>query len=333
MDVKYGASVKQKKIETLHLKFLKQTLRVRKTTPNCYVYKELNVLPLQIRRTFRIIKYWLKILSLDDSNPVKSLYNIAVELNVTENNTVSCYWAANVRDILFKNGFGYIWENQNYGISSNFFNVFKTRIVDSFWQNNQNDINSLSTNRLYRHLNSNGMFYLTKLPNNFIRIAVSKLRLGSHNFNIERGRWKKLDLVDRICLLCGDIEDEYHVVMCCKKYDDLRKKYIPRSIYQNPSMFKFVNYLNCENVTNIKNLGLFIHFVYARYDKEENFLHNLHCFNHQFHNVYESLQNKMTKIYQQFYIQNIYMSYKNGYKSLISVRNTVNGHIFMFIRY
>ena len=115
------------------------------------------------------------------------------------------------------------------------------------------------------------MFYLTKLPNNFIKIAVSKLRLGSHNFNIERGRWKKLDLVDRICLLCGDIEDEYHVVMCCKKYDDLRKKYIPRSIYQNPSMFKFVNYLNCENVTNIKNLGLFIHFVYSRYDKEEIF--------------------------------------------------------------
>ena len=60
------------------------------------------------------------------------------------------------------------------------------------------------------------MFYLTKQPNNFIRIEVSKLRPGSHNFNIKRGNWKKLDLVDMICLSCGDIEDEYHVVMCCK---------------------------------------------------------------------------------------------------------------------
>ena len=71
----YGCEIwgfsEAKKIETLHLKFLKQTLRVRKTTPNCYVYKELNVLPLQIRRTFKIVKSWLKILSSDDRNPVK----------------------------------------------------------------------------------------------------------------------------------------------------------------------------------------------------------------------------------------------------------------------
>ena len=84
----YGCEIwgfsEAKKIETLHLKFLKHTLRVRKTTPNCYVYKELNVLPLQIRRIFRIVKYWLKIISLDDRNPVNSLYN-AVKLNVTEN--------------------------------------------------------------------------------------------------------------------------------------------------------------------------------------------------------------------------------------------------------
>ena len=73
---------------------------------------------------------------LDNSNPVKTIYNINVELNVAENHTVSKYRTAAVRDTLFQNGFVYMWENQNYGIYANFYNVFKTRIADSFWQNN-----------------------------------------------------------------------------------------------------------------------------------------------------------------------------------------------------
>ena len=69
------------------------------------------MVPLYINRTFRIIKFCLKIQSLDDGgNPVKLLYNIAVELNQAENKTVTRYWTATVRDILFKNGFGYVWE-------------------------------------------------------------------------------------------------------------------------------------------------------------------------------------------------------------------------------
>ena len=146
---------------------------------------------------------------------------------------------------------------------------FKTTVTDSFWQENNGNINELSNNRLYRNLNLESIDYLKLLPNNFIRIAITKLRLGSHYFMIERGRWKKLELIDRQCIFCNEIEDEYHIVMCCKRYNNLRKKYLPKTLIDKPSMFKFVNFLNTKDIKSLKNLGLFIFNVFKLYEENE----------------------------------------------------------------
>ena len=57
----YGCEIwgfsEAKKLDTLYLKFLKQTLKVRKSTPNSFIYKECDVLPLYVTRIFRIINY------------------------------------------------------------------------------------------------------------------------------------------------------------------------------------------------------------------------------------------------------------------------------------
>ena len=65
-------------------------------------------------------------------------------------------------------------------------------------------------------------FYLTKLPNNFIRIALTKLEQ-------ERGRGEKIYLIGYVYRV-GSLK--YHVVMRCNKYDNIRKKYLPRPLYQ-----------------------------------------------------------------------------------------------------
>ena len=160
----------------------------------------------------RIIKYWLKIVSLDESSPIRSLYNIALDLNEHSNNTTS-HWISEVKNTLYKYGFGYVWLNQQYATDFDFFPIFKARLIDSFWQNNNSSISELRQHRLYK---DNSNFYITQLPNNNIRKSLTKLGLGSHHFMVERERWNKLDYVDRICFECNDIEDEYHVVMICK---------------------------------------------------------------------------------------------------------------------
>ena len=58
-------------IETFYLAFLKSILRVKRSTPNCFVYGELGIYPLSAERKIRVIKYWVKIVSGDmNSNPL-----------------------------------------------------------------------------------------------------------------------------------------------------------------------------------------------------------------------------------------------------------------------
>ena len=85
---------------------------------------------------------------------------------------------------------------------------------------------------------------------------------------VERGRWKKLEYIDRICFQCNEIEDEYHVVMSCKRYDNLRKRYLPDSLYKKPSMYKIVNFINSNNLPNVKSLGLFIFNAFKIYEND-----------------------------------------------------------------
>ena len=73
----------------------------------------------------RIINYWLKILSLNEMSPVKKIYNIALQLNKLENTRPASFWVENIKNILYKYGFGYVWENQNYVDDIIFIDQFK----------------------------------------------------------------------------------------------------------------------------------------------------------------------------------------------------------------
>ena len=57
---------------------------------------------------------------------------------------------------------------------------------------------------------------------------MAKLRLSSHKLNIKIGRHNKNDKQDRKCIICNlnDIEDEFHFVLVCPDYINLRNAYI-----------------------------------------------------------------------------------------------------------
>ena len=61
----------------------------------------------------------------------------------------------------------------------------------------------------------------------------------------------------RVCILCdhNDIEDEFHFILKCPFYSDIRKMYIKKYYYQKPSMFKLVNLLSTQIVKELCNLG------------------------------------------------------------------------------
>ena len=169
--------------------------------------------------------------------------------------------------MILKNGFGYVWEQQFVMNENVFISAFHRRINDIFIQQCNENISNVSSHRLYQNLSADNPQYLREVNEKYIRMAISKFRLGSHNFLIERGRWQcpKLEYLSRICSECKDIEDEFHVVLKCFRYLNLRKQYLPKHLYEKPSMYKFIQFLNTANGTTLKRFGLFCHKVLIEY--------------------------------------------------------------------
>lgn len=234
----YGSEIwgfhDSKDIERVHLKFLKQLLGVHSQTCNNAIYGELGRVPLSVSRKERILKYWCKL--LNDRNCL--LYKIyenefAVFINHTgamQNRNGCRSWLADVKDLLYNLGFAYLWDTQN--ITSLQIKAVVERLYDQYiqtWHSCVNDSPKLSTYRAIKRI-----FvienYLQCIQNYNHRIALSRLRCSAHKLMIEEGRYRQIDRDNRLCICCNMkmVEDEYHFIMVCPAFRDLRNSLLPK---------------------------------------------------------------------------------------------------------
>ena len=103
--------------------------------------------------------------------------------------------------------------------------------------------------------------YLDILTVQKYRISLSRLRLSSHRLEIEMGRWakpNKVPLDSRKCKICNVVEDEFHFILECILFKDLRKRYINKYYWERPNMPKFIELFTTENSKVLTNLGTFV---------------------------------------------------------------------------
>ena len=77
--------------------------------------------------------------------------------------------------------------------------------------------------------------------------ALIKLRTCSHRLGVETDRWHKPQPIprgQRLCNVCGVLDDEYHFVMECARHNELRTLLITQKYHVRPSMFKFCQLIN-----------------------------------------------------------------------------------------
>ena len=108
--------------------------------------------------------------------------------------------------------------------------------------------------------------YLNKVHIQSHRRAMSKLRLSSHRLMIERGRWLTNIPENRLCTVCHVIEDEFLVICIGPRYIDIRNAFIKPYYTTRPSMTKFSQLLNTENVKEMRTLASFIKSLSVIYD-------------------------------------------------------------------
>ena len=239
-------------VEKVQLDFCKRLLGVKKSTCNVMIYSELGRLPLHVIRKFKILKYWVKIVSSD--NCILQQCYQEMLINIDTNN-----WLSGVRDILCELGLLNIWYSQN--VNSDILQFIKQRLYDQEKQRILCNISNMKKCFLSKHIidRISLQHYLKKcIPKKYVKY-ITMLRLSSHSLSMETGRYQGINTVNRLCQFCkSDVEDEFHFVLKCPVYDCFRKLYIKNYYRTHPSVFKLVQLLCTENFKDLCNLGIFL---------------------------------------------------------------------------
>ncbi len=215
-------------IEKVHLYVCKRFLGVKTSTPSAMVYGECGRFPMHIFSQVKAIKYWLRLLNMPAHRFPKKCYNMMI---VYDNNGKT-NWVTNIKTLLFKTGFGSAWYDQNVNCYPNFIKSLTQRLKDIYVQTWFESM-TLSNKCFYYKLFKGQIsleWYLSKITVKKFRVALSRFRCSSHDLFVETGRYSNINRQERLCQVCdlNDVEDEYHFLLVCPLYSDLRRKYFPK---------------------------------------------------------------------------------------------------------
>ena len=97
---------------------------------------------------------------------------------------------------------------------------------------------------------------------------MTEIRLSSHKLMIERGRCLKMLPTARLCAYCHTIEDENHVVCVWPQYATIRTHNIKPYYVKKPRMFKFLQLLNTDKLSEMQKLATFLKRLFAIYNDQ-----------------------------------------------------------------
>ena len=108
-------------IEKVHTLACKRSLNVPLKTPNKCVYGDLGRYPLFVNSCIRAVKYWFKLLHMNENRLPKQAYHMQINMEL---NGKWC-WASRLRDLLCKFGFGFVWLQKSVGNERAFLAILK----------------------------------------------------------------------------------------------------------------------------------------------------------------------------------------------------------------
>ena len=123
--------------------------------------------------------------------------------------------------------------------------------------------NTVLTGRTYIHMYESFSYklYLDFVNVERYRKALTQLGLSSHRLAVETVSWhkpKSIPLSEMKCMTCNVLEDEFHFVLECASFTEVRKKYIPGRYYKRPNMFKLIELLCSRDRNVLRNLATFV---------------------------------------------------------------------------
>jgi hypothetical protein len=258
--------------EKLHMKFCKIILGVHSKSSNLAVYSELGRYPLFIDQIIMNLKYIKYIQDETNNGLLKKVYASLMNEQKLFNNCSLLkmkYQLNNLTSNIFTRGIKEFYKKIKIKLSS----CFNTYWHAMLYNDIQNDKRSGNKLRTYRKFKDN-IFYekylnLNKFEN---RKIIAQFRTSAHKLKIETDRFTTnnntyIPPEQRLCNKCNmkRAEDEYHFMLECPLYSDLRNNLYAKCSKYNQYFTeyepneKFIWIFTMENIQLINHLGDFLH--------------------------------------------------------------------------
>ena len=185
---------------------------------------------------------------------------------LNERNYNASNWGYQVKNIFESLGFAYTWNNQ--ALDNLTFHEIKQRLFDQANQDLMRSINTSTKLQSYCIFKEDTQLesYIDTVKVTKYGFALSRLRLSSHSLAIQTGRYTGIPRHERICTSCNmnAVENEFHFLLVCPHYIDLRRKYLPAYYCSWPSLPKFKSIFQSKSKTLINNLSKYIYFAFKK---------------------------------------------------------------------
>jgi hypothetical protein len=243
--LEYGAEVWGDEVweegERVQREMGRRILRCHGKTTNAAVIGEMGWWKLRTRRDFMKLKYWIKILLMDDSRLVKRVYRASKKAYMDQGTR---NWCQVIHKLVIKYKLEDLWKDESAvlrpaeledapdrntpRIRRHWFRWIYKRMHEVEQEEWLKEINSKAKLRTYRTFKTKLELepYLLSENNKPGRYLLTSIRTGTNKLRIETGRWKRPreEESERVCRSCnsGEVEDEKHFVLNCTAYKDLR---------------------------------------------------------------------------------------------------------------
>ena len=217
--VAYGSSIWGKEkpchAEIIQNKACRYFLGVHNFTPIPALQGDMGWLPVKHRKCLNMLRFWNRLLHMPNDRLTKQVFNAEYHLKYDN-------WSTKISEIFSLLKLSKLFDNREPCNISQCEELFH-QIAEEEWKKAVNNKPKLRTYQSFKD-NLNPADYFKYNLSKYDRSILAKFRSGILQLRVETGRYTQTKLEERICQLCDEntIEDEFHFLCICQKYDSPR---------------------------------------------------------------------------------------------------------------
>ena len=214
-------------------KFYRTLLGVPRNTSTAGIHAELGRFPINVSIQQTMIRYWFRIISLPRDRLASHCYRSLYDLN-----HISDPWINAIKTTIKSTGQIFVWDSQeilsslDYRYLSKYENYICQTLSDVSSQVTVEKISSEEKLSFFKNCKNTNQIsnYLTTLGGRSKRSSFCKLRLGTLELELEKGRRNNIVRSERRCKICisQEVENEVHFIFTCPTLAKQREPFLKK---------------------------------------------------------------------------------------------------------